>query len=567
MEGMSNQALGLDPGRFAYGLPPGTGKTQGLIAWAATVFHLGLDVSLSISAAQITALCALKSGLIEAGVPESAIGLKHSYGNGERWPDTGDDDRPIMLVSHSRIRLGRDATLFGHHRERPRSLLIWDETLTTASIESLSWQDLKAASIWIASDAPENSALGLTIRSAIGTVSDELEAQKYRTASASVSIDTAHLDAAQDEAKALGDWGSDLRIAAVKTVRTLLKMLEHPVAVVRTGNGASGEGVIRYAMAVGSELTNIAVLDASHPIRDLARNGGVVDRTSDAMRDCKSYEKVSVNEISLPAGKTKLESEAGLNSAASSLADVIRLIPETEHVLIVTFKGDRGRMPSRLLTRLHGYEGIDVSARIDGKARFSVLTWGRETSLNSLRHCKYVILLGVLRRNPLDLAACAAAAADDLGLRLSKQALKKLEISEMSHCVYQAMSRGSCRIMSEAGKADPMNLTIIGRVQGVREMLGEVMPGVSWTHTVPDRQPRPGCRTAEAAHAIRTYLRSVPREQSTVSIRKMKAVIEPRLARESWRVALSDGRMLASLPIRGEPAHWEIAGQSLRRVS
>ena len=145
MAGMSRQGLGIEPGRCAYGLPPGTGKTQSVIAWIAATWKLGLKLSVSVSAAHIEALCDIKRSLIKGGVPERAIGLRHAYGAAASEPDTGELDRRIMLVSHSRMRGGGNTYLFSHHEGKPRDLLIWDETLMTADAESLSWHDVKSA--------------------------------------------------------------------------------------------------------------------------------------------------------------------------------------------------------------------------------------------------------------------------------------------------------------------------------------------------------------------------------------------------------------------------------------
>ena len=566
MDGMSSQGLGITPGRFAYGLPPGTGKTQSVIAWIAAAWELGLGMSVAVSAAQIEALCDIKRDLITAGVPANAIGLRHTYGSGASEPDTGDDDRPIMLVSHARIRGGMNAALFSHHRDRPRNLLIWDETLMTTRAESLSWQDVKSAVERVGADVPPGSPLASCLQTAVQALGKEVKAQESAPPAPSLLIADADLEAAQEQARQLGDWGTLMRRAAVKTIRTLMTMAERPVAVVRTRSGASGDGLIRYTVAVDPGLANIVVLDASYPIRILAKNGGVVDRTTDEMRACKSYEKVSVSEIGMSAGKTSLNKDRELKKAASCVADVIRQVDSSEHILLVTFKGENERLPARLKARLSNHEGIDVTARIGDLPRIEVLTWGRETSLNSLRHCKHVILVGVLRRNSLDLAANAAAAVDDLSYRLTLDARRELEASEMAHCVLQAMNRGSCRVMTEAQKADPMHLTIIGKVPGVKELLDEVLPGVRWSARTTERQPRENNLTAETAGAIRCFLRSVPREQSKLSIRSVKTAVGSTLGRDSWRTALSDALILARLPVGpGTPSSWGKDGQFLRR--
>ena len=569
MDGLTKQGLGIERGRFAYGLPPGTGKTQGVIAWIAAAWELRLGLSVAVSAAQIEALCDLKRHLVCAGVPISQIGLRHSYGAQASEPDTGDDDRPIMLVSHSRIRGGRNAILFSHRLGKPRDLLIWDETLMTTNAESLSWWDVKPAVDRVRSDlqAGRHAALLEALGKTVEVLGSELASQELGGPSSPLMVSFSDLDAAQKQAETLGQRGGLMRSAAVKTVRTLLKMVQLPVAIARTGTGASGDGVIRYTVAVDPGLTNIAVLDASHPIRILARNGGVADRTTAEMRRCKSYENVSICEVPMAAGKTSLSSEASLSGVANRVAEVLREADASEHVLLVTFKGTDDRLPSRLMARLANHDGIDTAKTIDGRPRIETLTWGRETSLNTLKHCKHVILVGVLRRSLLDLAANAAAVANDLSYRPALESLRELETSEMAHCVFQAMNRGSCRVMTEPGKADPMKVTIIGNVSGVQETLRDVLPGVQWVRQDPDRHPRAGSQTAEAAYAVEAILRSIPQEQPTLPICKLKAAVDSPLGRDCWREALTHGLLLARLPLRGGPVRWEKAGQVLRRAA
>ena len=219
-----------------------------------------------------------------------------------------------------------------------------------------------------------------------------------------------------------------------------------------------------------------------------------------------------------------------------------------------------------LKTCLSSYEDINVAKEIDGKPWISFLTWGRETGLNTLRDCKHVILVGVLRRSPLDLAASAAAANEDLSYRLCNDRQREVATSEMAHCVLQAMNRGSCRVMSESGKADPMKLTIIAHAPGVKEALADVLPGVSWTRREAEYQPRANTQTSEVANAIAEFLCRLPSEQDSISIRALKAAVGGSLQRDSWRVALGIGLSLASLSLGIGEAHWEKVGQSLKRM-
>lgn len=53
----TKSAQHLLPGRWAFGLPTGMGKTTAIIAWCATLAKLGLDhISVAVSASKIDAL-------------------------------------------------------------------------------------------------------------------------------------------------------------------------------------------------------------------------------------------------------------------------------------------------------------------------------------------------------------------------------------------------------------------------------------------------------------------------------------------------------------------------------
>src|SRR5262249_58278521 len=98
----------------------------------------------------------------------------------------------------------------------------------------------------------------------------------------------------------------------------------------------------------------------------------------------------------------------------------------------------------------------------DGKRRISVETWGKETSLNDYAHCQNVLLVGVIHQSPLALAGRYLGQVGDLKANVSKDLISDLVHSEVCHAVYQALSRGSCRVMDN-GKAKPMRAWVIDK--------------------------------------------------------------------------------------------------------
>ncbi len=143
-------------GRRAISLPTGMGKTSAILAFLVALHRQGHQVPVAVAASRVEALCGLKRDLIVMGVPEALIGLKH----GERTASersTGTESRLFQLVTHARVRSGKDFALFGQHLGKPRPLCIYDETLLRADT--------------FAFEEPE-------LRKAVGVLRIELEARK-----------------------------------------------------------------------------------------------------------------------------------------------------------------------------------------------------------------------------------------------------------------------------------------------------------------------------------------------------------------------------------------------------
>jgi hypothetical protein len=129
LDTMTGYAFGTKSGRLAFGLPTGFGKTSALVAWIAALYEVGPpDVAVSVATSKVDALCSIHRALVDHGVPESLLGIKHSLSEAA-VPSTGNDDRRFQLVTHARVRGGSDQDLFVNHNGNRRSVMIYDETL------------------------------------------------------------------------------------------------------------------------------------------------------------------------------------------------------------------------------------------------------------------------------------------------------------------------------------------------------------------------------------------------------------------------------------------------------
>ncbi len=158
LAGMAKQALGVEPGRFAYGLPCGGGKTQGVAALILAAAEIEPELTFAVATSQVEALCQMKRQLVEAGMPEDGIGLWHSLkvdkeraGAGTGYasePATQEGRAPrILLLSQEKVRRLRE-------RMMRRSLLVWDESLIATEAQSLAVSSLNAANVTASTFAP-----------------------------------------------------------------------------------------------------------------------------------------------------------------------------------------------------------------------------------------------------------------------------------------------------------------------------------------------------------------------------------------------------------------------------
>lgn len=564
LDGFSRQALGIDPGRYAYAMPCGAGKTLGMVCWIAAAHGLKVGVSVAVSASQIEALCQIKDDMLALGIPERSIGVRHTYGNSVRWPDTGTEDRPVILVSHERIKGGKDVG-FRSYRGELRSLLFWDESLIPYDADSLSWRDVEGSVSLTLRDLSADSPLRRALTQALCILKAEIAAQESGAQPRTLSLmEDSEISAMRDELTGCGRGRSKLDQAAATNVRALLRLAQLPVAVALPKAGLSNDGLIHYKVSVDPALGNIAVLDASFQVRTLARGAGIQDRTTEAMRTCKTYERVTVQEVRLPTGRSTLKGQR-LGDLVKHTGDAMREAQADACTLICTFKDHAAEKAGAAALPIRGLlaglkaAGHSLKSKITvrGKAvpRFPWLTWGNHTSINEFSHCEHVILAGVLRRNHLDLAASMAGHKDDLSYRLTKQGLMELELSEIAHCVLQAMNRGSCRTVDGQGRAGAMRLTIIADVPGLREALAGSLPSVQWETMKP-----PSKRSAAVSPTVTAYLKALPADLCRVSCRVLKQATDcATLKQAAWEYALAG----ALFGLRSE---WRHVRRSVVRV-
>jgi hypothetical protein len=585
-------ANGVRTGRWAYAMPCGGGKTQAVVAWATALHRLGKPYSVIVSASKVEALCDLKRDLLAAGVPEEKVGLLHSYryradlasaarqgapeadGFASMPATDGNEDRQVLLVTHNRMRgLGTlDQYLY---QGKARDLVIWDESLMVSDHRAVERVGVEAALGYI---RPH-----LRLDHDAGKTSTKAEAVAYL--SATWEALEAELRAQKTEgrkpravnAPPLPPETLDAYLSALggnpvlDPLRSLLTMSQAPLRVVETNQG--GGGLVQYDIVVPASFRRIAVLDASWPIRDLERLDKSISEDPLFSGDVKHYSAVSVRHLRFNAGRGAMTKE--FNQAkedrklSAEIVEAVKTIPADEAVMFWTFKPRQVRRGRKwvsldmadILARDLEEAGIDTTAKLpDGRDRFVFLTWGKETSISEYQHVQNVIFAGVLQRSDADLSGAILGQRDELLGDLTHGDVRKVRLSEVAHSLYQAMNRGACR-KTINGEAAPMRAWLTFPTDEVRELLTKVMPGIVWEawearHVVPKGK---GTKIEATAEAIATYLKALPAETRSVSVRALKTVADiHRLSTLCWQDARDQGVAL----VQG----WRVEGRSLVRT-
>lgn len=506
--GLARLAFGLDTGRRAFPLPCGMGKTQAVVALCAALHRLGHhDRSVAVAASKVEALCEMKRCMIAAGIPAEQIGLLHSYKHDPEkalagidgyaseptTPDT--EQRQFSLCTHNRIRGGAALARFYQHHGRPRSLLVWDESLLTANAAALSFIDLESALGW-ASPQLRLKAHGEALdylQETLAAIGAELDRQK---AVEGAPVEPRPVTTREIDGATVGRFKEALGGSAiVQPLKDLLEMAAGPLRCVWTPH-KGGAGLVTYDLAVPAALGTVAVLDASYPIRELERLDRSIRPGMAVPADIKRHDMVTLHHMQAPSGRGAMTKDFTSDRlVVAEAVEVIKGIPATEAVIVWTFKPrtqyDLGRRKAKvdfagILKAALVDAGIDIEAKTaEGKPRFVWLTWGNETSTSHHSYCSHMVFAGILHRNLLDLAASLVGQRDDLWAAVDHAELRRILHSEVAHSVYQALCRGSCRQV-EAGQAKPMAAWLMHADDGsLKRALQEVMPGMVWAEWSP----------------------------------------------------------------------------------
>jgi len=584
----SGYAVGEVTGRRALGLPTGSGKTTAISAWVAACHRLGYAVPIAISAARVEALCALKRDLLAKGIPQELVGLKHSL-KGASEPSSN-ESHLIQLVSHSRIRgehsrhgAERDISLFAEYKGQPRAVLIFDESLMRGYAQAVTFEKasmgvgaLKRTTAYRTQPVVQQAADYLEDCCTVVDVAMEQLALTGDPAGVGQSVrfpvkEGYEVDTYIEAVAAAKEYAPDLV--------TLLRICQDPVRILVTGQGA---GIIWATVAVPPELTSICILDASHPIRDLVSLDPTISSGLPSHFDeqpIKTFERVQIQHIVSGGGRSTMTQRFSKDSSktAKEFIEIVKAEWDTSRgILLFTYLPKRGVNFRTILEQEMRTAGIDVDAKLwvkrwkDGEVhavaenKLQWMTYGEHEGTNGMEFCDVVLMVGLLQRSYIDIAAAAQGQTSDSSYPTPHSLIEQLVESEASHVFYQAASRGSCRRVSN-GSAAPMKVYLVHRGINLRHRLEKVMPGAVWTLREPThlRTKKEGGAVEAMATLITERLSLVLEGIGKVSARAMKEALKLDPQDEAAKSAFTRAVKLVDQANMG----WTIDGRSFVRTS
>ena len=576
LECLVNLTFGTEAGRFALPLPCGAGKTQGVVALARALHGVGVETgnpfcgrSLLIAQTQIESLISLRKDMIAAGVPANAIGLMYSGDEREVPPTTDNDTRPILLVSHARVRgtgAYRKFDAVTRYRGGRRSCLIWDEVLLSTGSYLVTDVDAAAAAasadVYAShEDRPHQRECATYLSQCRALIEAEVARQRAGNTPSKITLPSLQEGVEDHFTTAFRGWAGKHKTA----LECLVSMhgMDARIASLKDPETAQEIGLIAFSVSVPDAFESIAILDAGHAVNRLVAldkriklapgfdERGVINPYRDGV--IKRYGAVTVNFAYGSSGRRQTEKDWDAlddKEAPREVVEVVKRIPANEHVLIWTFKhGGSRRSPDlpKLIRQRLSQAGVDVTAKINGRDRITIETFGRHVGFNNWSHVENVIFAGVLHRDRLDLLASSIAQVRDVMVDPDRLIpLAEVERGEVAGVLYQAISRGRSRFTDD-GAAKPMKVWLRHHDRHVRGELNKLLPGVQWAKWYGPEER--GGKTEAVAAQIELELSKLA--ASKVSVKKFKiaaglASVADQTFKDARELLVQSGRLHAA---------------------
>lgn len=141
--------------------------------------------------------------------------------------------------------------------------------------------------------------------------------------------------------------------------------------------------------------------------------------------------------------------------------------------------------------------------------------------MNEYSFCSNILFAGLLHRDLKELAGAVAGQSNNLLVKVPNEKLMSVKLSEIAHCIYQACSRGSCRIYNgEVTRPMKVWLHHRDRKQELRQLINKVMPDVQWD-TWQSQHKRVVTEVDRIATKLEEVLKDVDKKISISEVKKL----------------------------------------------
>ena len=372
--------------------------------------------------------------------------------------------------------------------------------------------------------------------------------------------------------------GSDSKRAPIndvtKDLRELLAISQFDIRLLDAGS--EDGGIISFSILIPEDLKNVVILDASHNVRELIALDSTIMKAGDECDGVVSYARVVVHQVSARGGRDSIEKalKEPDSELVRELADIIKGIPESEGVILFTFKqNDASMFDTRKVLEDHlARAGVDLKAKVDTrlgpKPRFVWMTHGNETSVSKFSYCTNEVWVGVLHRERNGIAAEMLGQQENLEADLD--GIDKVIASEVSYAYHQGFCRCSARVVQN-GAAEAANIWVViknKKTEGwIRETLTRTMTGLNWTMW-PAKHLSTKWKTAQLAWEVGEALKFYEAQGvSRVSLRGLKAHVKQHFftnnkSREKSLFSSFAFRKARDMALGNNP-NWTLEGQSI----
>jgi hypothetical protein len=570
----SEMASGVTTGRYPWPISTGAGKTTAIVAWIVTLERLHIEgVSFAIAASMVEALCRLKRELVTYGVPAEKVGLLHAKqynaGRPDEWraydeyaslPATdANHTRPYMLVTQQRVKSADTLDEYFFFNGERRAFCCWDETLFTTDYWTTTGHSFKGATATLVGLKEEHPALA-EMADGFQMYQRQIKAELERSTEMGK---TRSFDPPKISLAKLIEWE-----ALEKEHRELLHQgtkysLPFFNQTMRAYPWKDSGGLVYHQPSIPSEehMPSMVILDASFPIRELEQADSTLKQVEGVSFDFKRYDNLTIHQWCHASGRDSMrkdfhgastlksdwlsqkmaEQKVAKKVAQTAAAEV----PLNEAMLFFVFKPEQSSQAaySSVLKHQLVKQGIDLQGTVSvtefdaqgnavqvQKPRVSVLTFGQETGINDYSYCQNVFLVGMLHREESDVVAQYVAQCNGSEREHhDTHTAHRLVQSEIVHTIYQALSRGRCRVTVD-GQGLPMKAWIIYKEKTIRQSLEVVMKGVQWKNWSSGKAEDP------RATQLRDHLETLSPQRFPILIPEVKqAVGLSRASRQVWR--------------------------------